>query len=222
MLHNDVLSYISQYVNINDQRRFRTVNRAFSQFKLEDRICCHEPLPSELYRLINLNVESKIKSTTHGGIRFILFYDDIIYSDPEDKKIMLYGANVEKLTPEQAFKLFSNRELDYSSVENWKIVHWIFSQRKSCPNPHACFLKFIRQHLLQPNSRDITEVLELLEDIGRILNDEKFHQITDDLSNDIGQGSNEEMNASIPEFMQWLDQWISKIKSEDLGVFFFA
>ena len=65
-----------------------------------------------------MNLESK--SVTHGGIRFILFYDDIIYSDPEEQKIMLFNpmCDAEELTREKGFKLLKIENSIIRLLEN--------------------------------------------------------------------------------------------------------
>ena len=220
MIPNDVLAYMSQYVDVTDQRRWRSVNKAFARHKIDERICCSEPLPSELLQLIKENLALKIQSANFGGIRMDFTNGDLIFIHLDEQRIELSGKEDIDLTLPETLKYLQRFQLDYSEVNSWFIIHEVFSRRKSCPDYHICFIKFIRQHLPIPSSKDIVEVTELLEDVGRILNEEKFFQISDDFSVDIGQGKNEEMNASIPEFMQWLDNWISQIKPEDLGQFF--
>lgn len=215
-LPKDVYPIIAKHVQLPNQPPFRLVNKQFSEFEVTDKICCHPPLPSELFDLFKLHLNGKLRSKAFGLLRFDFVNDTYIIVDRTgDDKIVLNTADLEEipLTDQEALNYLKEWQLDYSDVNTWFTVYLVFSKRKICsPKLHECFITFIRQNLLVPTSNDIVEISEYLEDIGRILVDDQRGRLIDDFSRDIGQGPGEVINTSIQDFMKWLDLWISRIE----------
>ena len=218
-LPKDILPKIAKHVARESQPQFRRVNKQFSQFDVSSEICCSPPSGSELFDLFKLHLNGTLFSKAFGLLRFDFDNDTYILVDRRgDAEILLVeDGNETALTEQQALMYLKRWKLDYSDLNTWLTVHLVFSRRKVCfGKVHECFISFIRRNLRLPDSDDIVDVTEYLEDIGRILTEEKREQLIGEFDEYFGDGPDETIGSTIPDFMKWVDLWLSSIQPEDV------
>ena len=214
-LPRDVYGHISSFIGRADQPRFRRVSKQFSNLPVSELVACSDPTNLEVAIFLEEVMTTRIQRTDQVGVSVVLTNGRNINANPQKQLIKGYYSDHLRVvilrTKPEILDFMGSAGMDVSLIYNWPVVYQIFLRRNLLA-PHGCYIQFIRRHLPRPQSSSYVSGRRNFMDMRVILTDAASEELEDDYHVTFSGL----VNIPEPQYMNWLDSWVSHLTPADL------